>query len=83
MGLFDTTGKKKLAYNVWKYIDTNRSFEFSEKYLDSISFKKNGKEYSKKKGNIKSYFDVMKIANSNFDWKKHWNKKAMTPVKVK
>jgi len=83
MGLIDTNGKKKLAYNVWKYIDTNRSFEFSEKYLDSISFKKNGKEYSKKKGNIKSYFDVMKTVNSNFNWKKHWNKKALTPVKVK
>ena len=83
LGLLDTNGKKKLSYNVWKYIDTNRSFEFSEKYLDSISFKRNGKEYSKKKGNIKSYYDVMKTVNSNFDWKTYWNKKAMTPVKVK
>ena len=83
LGLLDTNGKKKLSYNVWKYIDTNRSFEYSEKYLDSISFKKNGKEYSKKKGNIKSYYDVMKTVNSKFDWKKYWDKKALTPVKVK
>ena len=82
LGLLDTNGEKKLSYNVWKYIDTNRSFQYSEKYLGNISFKKNGKEYSKKKGNIKSYYDVMKTVNSSFDWKKNWNKKALTPVTV-
>ena len=83
MGLLDTNGKKKLSYNVWKYIDTDRSFEFSNKYLGYISFKKNGKEYSKKKGNIKSYYDVMKTVNSSFKWKDYWDKEALTPVSTK
>ena len=80
LGLLDTNGEKKLSYDVWKYIDTDRSFELSNKYLGYISFKKNGKEYSKKKGNIKSYYDVMKTVKSDFKWQDYWDKAAMTPV---
>ena len=82
LGLFDTTGAKKPSYDVWKYIDTNRSFEVSKKYLKSLSFMKNGVEYSYDKNNIKSYRDLMEIVESNFDWDKYWNEEALTPVKV-
>ena len=82
MGLIDTKGNKKLSYNVWKYIDTNKSFSTANKYLKNISFLKNGKEYSVAKGNIKSYRDLMTIVDSKFSWKKYWNKSALTPIKV-
>ena len=82
LGLKDTTGSKKMSYDVWKYIDTSRSFEITKKYLGSISFLKDGQEYSKEKGNINSYFDVMSIVNSDFDWSKYWNEDALTPIKL-
>ncbi len=82
LGLKDTTGADKLSYNLWKYIDTDRSFKESKKYLGNISFKKNGKEYSVEKGNIKSYRDLMEIVDSSFNWNKYWDEKALTPVKV-
>ena len=82
LGLKDVNGGKKLAYNVWKYIDTDRSFDVANKYLDQISFKKDGKEYSVDKGNIKSYRDVMEIVNSGYDWDAHWDEAALTPVKI-
>lgn len=82
LGLFDTNGNKKPSYDVWKYIDTNRSFEVSKKYLKALSFKKGGKEYSVEKGNISSYRDLMEIVESDFDWDKYWDEEAMTPVKV-
>ena len=72
MGLLDVNGNKKLAYDVWKYIDTDKSFEYSNQYLDKISFMKNGKEYSVAKGNIKSYKDIMSIVDSSFDWNSYW-----------
>ena len=80
LGLKDTNGKNKLSYDVWKYVDTNRSFEVSDQYLDSITFKKGGKIYSKANGKIKSYLDVMKMTSSGYNWNKSWNVKAMTPV---
>jgi len=82
LGLFDTDGNKKMAYDVWKYIDTSRSFEISKKYLGSISFLKNGEEYSVAKGNINSYLDVMSTVSSDYNWAKVWNEDALTPVKL-
>lgn len=82
IGLIDTNGKKKLAYDVWKYIDTDKSFTYADKYLGYISYKKGGKEYSKAKKNIKSYYDVMTMTSNDYSWKKNWNKKALTPVKA-
>ena len=82
LGLFDTNGAKKLSYNMYKYIDTNRSFEISEQYLKGISFKRNGEEFSVEKGNIKSWRDVMEIVDSGYDWDKHWNEESLMPVKL-
>ena len=71
LGLLDTNSNKKLSYEVWKYIDTSRSFDISKKYLGSISYLKNGVEYSKAKGNINSYLDVMHSVDSGFNWSKY------------
>lgn len=72
LGLKDTNGEMKPSYEVWKYIDTDRSFEVSQQYLKSLSFKKNGKVYSVSKGNIASYRDLMEIVSSSFNWDKYW-----------
>lgn len=81
LGLIDTNGQKKLSYDVWKYIDTNKSFQYSDQYLDSISFKKGGKTYSKANGKIRSYKDVMKMTNSSYKWDTAWkNISKQTPV---
>jgi hypothetical protein len=72
LGLKDTNGEMKPSYEVWKYIDTDRSFEVSEQYLGSLSFLKGGKVYSAANGNIKNYKDLMKIVDSKFDWDKYW-----------
>jgi len=82
LGLIDVNGNKKLSYELWKYIDTDLSFEIADRYLSKISFKKNGKEYSVAKGNIKSYRDVMTMVDSNFDWDRYWNVEEMTPIKA-
>jgi len=84
LGLIDVNGDKKLAYELWKYIDTERSFEFSNKYLDKIRFKKGGKEYSVAKGNIKTYLDAMSMVSSSFDWSKYWkwSEAEMTPAQT-
>ena len=81
LGLYDTEGEKKLAYNVWKYIDTYRSFDTANKYLENITFMKDGQEYSKANGRINSYLDVMKMTGASFDWDKYWNEDTLTPVK--
>ena len=82
LGLLDTNSNKKLSYEVWKYIDTSRSFDISKKYLGNISYLKNGVEYSKAKGNINSYLDVMHSVDSGFNWSKYWDEEALTPVKL-
>lgn len=82
MGLMTVDGRQKKSYELWKYIDTNRSFEVANPYLGRISFMKDGKEYSVAKGNIKSYRDLMSIVNSKFSWSDYWNEAAMTPVSV-
>ena len=82
LGLIDVNGNQKMSYELWKYIDTNLSFEYSNQYLNKIKFKKNGKVYSKANGNIKSYKDAMTVVKSNFNWNNNWNVKKMTPITV-
>lgn len=72
-GILDTNGRKKPAYNVYKYIDTEKSFEYSNKYLSSIKYYKNGKTYSVGNNNVSSYLDVMTVTDSDFNWKTNWD----------
>ena len=82
LGLLDVNGNKKPSYNVWKYIDTSKSFNVANKYLKYISFKKDGKEYSVAAGTISSYRDVMEMVDTGFDWDKAWDIDKLTPVKL-
>ncbi|MBR3786586.1 MAG: fibronectin type III domain-containing protein [Firmicutes bacterium] len=66
MGLIDTTGQKKLAYDVWKNIDKQKGV--ADEYLNTISFKKGGKTYK----NLKSYKEAMKVVKSDWNWDKNW-----------
>ena len=59
LGLLQDDGTKKPAYDVWKYIDTNKSFNYANKYLKYIS---NG-----------TWLDVMKCTKSGFDWDLLWD----------
>ena len=59
LGLVEKDGTKKAAYDVWKYIDTNKSFTYSNLYLSQL------KE--------KDWLSVMKTVDSDFDWDAKWN----------
>lgn len=69
LGLREEDGTNKPAYNVWKYVDTNKTFNFTNRYLKNIE------------SGITSYKDVMsvKYLNSNEAaasvayWEKRWN----------
>ena len=76
-GLLDTSGRKKLAYEVYKYIDTERTWEISGPYLQYITWIKieNGQRnyYGTQYNNVSSYQDVMPLVVSLFDWGSHWD----------
>lgn len=61
-GLLDLKDEAKPAYNVYKYIDTNISYTYANKYLKYISYKRNGKtQVSVANGKIKSWKDTMTV----------------------
>lgn len=62
-GLQDRSGNHKPAYNVWKYVDTNKSFDYSNQYLKYL-----GKD---------SWLDVMKAVKSDFDWDAVWDESVI------
>ncbi len=74
LGLKEADGTLKPSYNVWKYVDTNMSFNYANKYLHRIDWK----------GNAKSYKDIIDRVNSGFDWKSAWDEskiiRRMLPV---
>lgn len=61
LGLIETDGTKKPAYNVWKYIDTNKSFTYANKYLKYIA------------PEASSYRELMPAVKSGFNWDAYWN----------
>lgn len=60
LGLKEANGTKKPSYNVWKYVDTEKTFNIAGKYLKYIS------------SSATSYRDVMEAVTSGFDWNKNW-----------
>ncbi len=68
---------KKPAYYVYKYIDTQFSFDVSEEYLEYIEWSEfvGGRlvTYGKNMGNIHEWRDVMPLYKSRFDWNSNWN----------
>ena len=82
LGLKTEKGKKKPAYDLWKYIDTDLSAKYANPYLSYLKYKKNGKIYSVANGNVKSYYDTMAVVDSSFNWKTAWNFDKLTPIKT-
>lgn len=82
-GLLDTDGQtKRKAYELWKYIDTNKSFEYASKYLPYLSYTKDGVKYCLDNGNISSYKDFLNIDSGNYDWDSVWNNWSITPMRA-
>lgn len=68
-GLLTTSGKKKPAYNVYKYCDTASFGNVSRKYLSSLSFYKNGNKKqlnSYTNGKLHSYFNALHIYTNKY-----------------
>ncbi len=72
-GIFNTSMEKKASYEVFKYMDTQYSFEVANKYLSNIKFRKDGVVYSVDRGNITSYRDIMDVTDSGYDWDAQWD----------
>jgi len=72
-GLLKCDGTKKISYDLYKYIDTEKTFDYANKYLDRVIFKKNGIVYSKANKNISNYYDTMDMVDAGFNWKSVWN----------
>ena len=61
LGLMESDGTPKPAYNVWKYVDTNLTYNYANKYLPYIS------------STATSYKDIMPAVESDFDWDVMWD----------
>ena len=61
LGLRTVAGTNKPAYDVWKYVDKENTFEVAGQYLKYID------------SNAKSYKDIMTSVKSEFDWNKKWD----------
>ena len=63
LGLREMDGTVKPSYNIWKYVDSNKGFNYANKYLNRIDWT----------GKAKSYKDIMDRVKSGFDWNKAWD----------
>lgn len=76
-GLLNGNWQKKPAYNVWKYIDTQYSFDVSNQYLKYIEWTTmegwSSITHSVETGLVNSYKDTMPLVESRFDWDSVWN----------
>ena len=72
-GIYTDSMQQKASYEVFKYIDTQYSFDVANEYLSSIKFRKDGQVYSVANGKITSYESIMNVCDSDFDWEKQWS----------
>ncbi len=72
-GIYGANWKEKPALEVFKYLDTQYSFVVADKYLGNLRFKIGDVNYGLKYGNVKSYYDLMDVVRSDFDWKTKWD----------
>ncbi|MCR4668163.1 MAG: cell wall-binding repeat-containing protein, partial [Clostridia bacterium] len=68
-GFIDMNGNRKPSYDVWKFIDTDATYIFANKYLSYIS-------------NVSSYRDLMNWTNSGYDWGSKWKDSNIIKVNV-
>ena len=62
LGLIGSDGAAKPAYTVWKYVDTNITFDIANRYLPYIT-------------SAGSYRDIMDLTKSGYDWNSKWSEK--------
>ena len=67
LGLCEVDGTEKPSLNVWKYVDTNKSFAYSNRYLKYID------------PSLTSYREIMDACHSTFDWDKYWTDENLMP----
>lgn len=60
LGLMKTDGTKKPAYTMWKYIDTDKTYDYSDRFLKYLDSK------------VSSYKQLMPLTKSGFDWNSAW-----------
>ena len=72
-GVLYGTGERKLSYEVFKYMDTNRSFEIADQYLTDLRAYRDGVTYGSAARPIPSYRWIMDMIPSPFDWDAHWD----------
>ncbi len=81
-GLIKDDGTKKPSYDVWKYVDKDISLQYTEKYLKYLRLKKADKTvHTVKNGKLKTWLDVMKAIDSDYDWEKNWDLSSVAVVK--
>lgn len=85
-GLMSGNLTMKPAYRLYKFIDTEYSFEASDPYLEYIEWSVwiDGKSitFGQKIGNVTSFQDTMTLFPSRFDWSKNWNTDLITTRKA-
>ncbi len=80
-GLIDESNHKKQSYDVWKYIDTQYSEKVANKYIGDISYYDMNNNLHKK-GEVASYFEMLNLFDSDFDFSTFdWDK--ATPESAK
>lgn len=67
LGLAETDGTEKPSADVWKYVDTNLSFIYTDRFLKYID------------PDAKSYRDLMDVTNSGYNWSKYWIDENLEP----
>ena len=73
LGLIAHDGTKKPSWTIWKYIDTELSFEYSNRYLKYIC-----EEQFKNATSYREFMDVV-TNESKFNWDAYWDEaKIMT-----
>ena len=73
LGLIAHDGTKKPSWTIWKYVDTELSFEYANRYLKYIC-----EEQFKNATSYREFMDVV-TAESGFNWDAYWDEaKIMT-----
>lgn len=74
VGLKKSNGKKKPAYNLYKYIDTKSGADYAKKYVKYIRFYYDGKSKGRKLiKNPKKWTEALQVYKTSVNWKKSFD----------
>lgn len=72
-GLLNVDGTAKIAYDVYKYIDTNLGSTFADKYLSEVTSYKGNVAGKQTKVTYSSWKAAMSIWDTGYDWDALWD----------